>query len=321
MARELEFLAIDDERRPGAWAAIFARYWPLYRAWYRRAEAPPARACRTMLERHMPELVPIQDALLDRLDEPRDGTVARFLTLFAPPVFACACTQLILPDAAGGPALVRNYDFDPDLCDGVVLRSVWNDVSVLATTDCLIGALDGVNAHGLAVALAFGGRRVVGSGFGIQLVVRYLLETCATVAEAGAALRRIPVHMAHTVALVDRSGAHATVFVSPDRGAEVRDDTVSTNHQGDIEWPEHAERTGSAERYDAAGALADLDADTAAARFVEPPLFRTGWCEAAGTVYTVAIETAGRMRYRWRDGAWDVPLDGVPEEARTVVYA
>ena len=38
-----------------------------------------------------------------------------------------------------------------------------------------------MNDAGLAVSLTFGGRRALGTGFGIPLVVRYLLETCATV--------------------------------------------------------------------------------------------------------------------------------------------
>ena len=48
-------------------------------------------------------------------------------------------------------------------------------------SDCLWGLLDGVNDAGLAVSLTFGGRRVLGDGFGIPIVIRYLLETCETV--------------------------------------------------------------------------------------------------------------------------------------------
>ena len=41
-----------------------------------------------------------------------------------------------------------------------------------------------MNDDGLAVSLTFGGRRVLGDGFGIPIVLRYLLETCGTVEEA-----------------------------------------------------------------------------------------------------------------------------------------
>ena len=50
--------------------------------------------------------------------------------------------------------------------------------AVIGSSDCAWGLLDGINDAGLAVSLAFGGRKVVGSGFGVPLVVRYLLETC-----------------------------------------------------------------------------------------------------------------------------------------------
>ena len=59
-------------------------------------------------------------------------------------------------------------------------------------SDCLWGLLDGMNDAGLAVSLTFGGRRVLGDGFGIPIVVRYLLETCDDVAEAREALARLP---------------------------------------------------------------------------------------------------------------------------------
>ena len=51
-------------------------------------------------------------------------------------------------------------------------------------SDCLWGLLDGMNDAGLAVSLTFGGRPVLGDGFGIPLVMRYVLETCEDVAEA-----------------------------------------------------------------------------------------------------------------------------------------
>ena len=37
-------------------------------------------------------------------------------------------------------------------------------------SDCLWGLLDGMNDDGLGVSLTFGGRRVLGDGFGIPIV-------------------------------------------------------------------------------------------------------------------------------------------------------
>ena len=86
-----------------------------------------------------------------------------------------------------------------------MLETQLADTRVIGMADQLWGLLDGVNDRGLAVSFTFGGRRGVGRGFSIPIVVRYLLETCATVAEGVAALERIPVQAAYNVTLVDRA--------------------------------------------------------------------------------------------------------------------
>jgi hypothetical protein len=45
----------------------------------------------------------------------------------------------------GGPALVRNYDWDYRLFDAVVARTAYAGRRVLGMLDCLWGRLDGVN--------------------------------------------------------------------------------------------------------------------------------------------------------------------------------
>ena len=61
--------------------------------------------------------------------------------------------------------------------------------------DCLWGLLDGVNDAGIAVSLTFGGRPNVGTGFGIPIVLRYVLQASESIDAAVDALTRIPVHM------------------------------------------------------------------------------------------------------------------------------
>jgi predicted choloylglycine hydrolase len=75
--------------------------------------------------------------------------------------------------------------------------------------DCLWGLLDGANDAGPVVSLTFGGRPQVGEGFGIPLVMRYVLQICATVEDAVRVLRRIPVHMSYNVTALDRDGVIA----------------------------------------------------------------------------------------------------------------
>ena len=147
----------------------------------------------------MPELVPIWSALVAAVGADELG--ARMLTLYDPPPLLSGCSQAAL---RGEAALVRNYDYDPNLFDAVVLETRFADTRVIGMADQLWGLLDGVNDRGLAVSFTFGGRRGAGRGFSIPIVVRYLLETCATVAEGVAALERIPVQAAYNVTLVDR---------------------------------------------------------------------------------------------------------------------
>ena len=76
--------------------------------------------------------------------------------------------------------------------DGLILHTAWAGGRVIASIDCLWGCLDGMNEAGLAVSLSFGGRRAVGDGFGIPIVLRYVLEFCRTAADAADVLRRVP---------------------------------------------------------------------------------------------------------------------------------
>ena len=92
---------------------------------------------------------------------------------------------------------------------------------MLGTGDCLWGLVDGVNDGGLAVSLTFGGRREVGEGFGVPLVIRYLLEVCDDVAAATEVLARLPHQLSYNVTLCDAGGSVATVMVAPDRPARV----------------------------------------------------------------------------------------------------
>jgi len=116
--------------------------------------------------------------------------------------------------------------------------------------DCLWGLLDGINDAGLAVSLTFGGRPQVGEGFGIPLVIRYVLQTCGTTEEAMRALRRIPVHMSYNVTAMDRDGQRATVYLAPDRPAHVTSLAVATNHQGTVEWAPYAAAIRTVERHE-----------------------------------------------------------------------
>jgi predicted choloylglycine hydrolase len=253
----------------------------------------------------MPELVPAWTRMVELAGG--GDLAARMLSLYDPPPLMAGCSQAVV-----GGSLVRNYDYHPAKLEGTIFRSELTGRAVLGSSDCLWGLLDGINDAGLAVALAFGGRRVLGDGFGITLVVRYLLETCASAPEALETLRRLRVNAPYNLTLVDASGEAATAFVGPDRelgtGAP-----IATNHQERVEWEDYARATRTLERYAALEELRDPDA------MLAPPLYATDYERGFGTLYTAVYDPAARsLSYHWPGERWSFGLDAFTEGARTV---
>jgi len=296
------------EAEPGRkWQKLAERAWPEYRAWFvseGESVRPSYLRCRSALERHMPELVP----LWSRLTELAGGSdlAGRFLSGYCPPPYFSGCSQAVWSREPF--ALVRNYDYHPSAYEGTLLFTRWHDTRVLAMSDGLWGVLDGLNEHGLAVSLAFGGRRAVGEGFGIPLVLRYVLEFCADASQAAEALCRIPTHMAYNVTLVDTAGTALTVRVGPDRAAEVTRDPLATNHQREIEWTAHAEATRTLEREQVLRDRLDDPAESWPRffdRFGEDPLYSPEFARGFGTLYTAAyFPRELRAEFRWPGVRW-----------------
>ncbi|MBL8858306.1 MAG: hypothetical protein JNL28_07385 [Planctomycetes bacterium] len=310
------------EDQPGRrWRDHFAETWPSYHGWFLRegdARRPRLEVCRLRLEQHMPELVELWGHLAHLAGG--SSLVARMLSLYRPTPYLAGCSQAVwLRDE---PLLVRNYDYHPSTCEGLFLRSEWNGTRVLAASDCLWGALDGMNEHGLAVALAFGGRREVGDGFGIPLVLRYVLQTCRNRDEAVAALTRIPSHMAYNVTVLDETGAHAVVQLSPDRKPVVSSAAVATNHQSGIEWSEYAQLTRSTERESVLlNYLRNpkLTGESFTRRFLHAPLYATRYQHSFGTLYTAAYAPRRRkVVFLWPHARVEQSLDQFQEQSLVV---
>ena len=320
MSVALTFKAFEEAEPGPKWQALFERHWPRYRQWFLH-EGERARASwvesASALREHMPELFPIYESLCELAGG--GDLEARMLSMWRPPSYLSGCSQAVWP--RGEPMLVRNYDYSPDRIEGTILATSYGDRRVIGMSDCLWGLLDGVNDAGLAVSLAFGGRRVVGEGFGVPLVVRYLLQVCSTVAEARAVLARMPYHLAHTLTLVDRTGDFVTAYLSPDRGAVFRDVGVATNHQGDVEWHEHAQATKSLERERLIAIALEEAADpqSFADAFLRPPLYSDAYDSGMGTLYTAVYKPLrGSVEYRWPALAWEHSFDRFREGSRTI---
>ncbi|HEU0221082.1 MAG TPA: C45 family peptidase [Paracoccaceae bacterium] len=313
------------EAAPGPkWQAIFRHGWPGWAEWFGRRgdDAEEARRAERALRRHMPELVPLWERLVELAGG--DARAAHFLTFWSPPRYLVHCSQAVLVDAQG-PALVRNYDLDPRLNEGRLFASAWLGRDVIGMVEGLAGLADGMNGAGLVVSLAFGGRPALGRGFGVPLIVRYLLQVCTEVADAVEALRGLPCHMAYNLTLLDRRGAHATVMLAPDRPAMVSTAAFATNHQLGVEWPRHGRLSQTLERatyLEEVLAQPGLDADGLLCRFLAPPLHRRRYALGFGTVYTALYRpAAGRMRLAWPGlRPWDQGFGAFTEGGRRIAY-
>ncbi len=299
----LQIRFIEEEKAGAKWRAAFDGLWVHYKKWF-LSEGYLARpgyvSSRNALRTYMPELYPIYEHLC-ALSGGGD-LEARFLSLYNPPAFMSACSQLVWFNPE--PVLIRNYDYSPYLFEGIVLCTNWRK-KVIAVSDCIWGALDGINEDGLCVSLTFGGRKVVGEGFGIPLILRYILETCGNVSEAKEVLRRVPSHMAYNLTLLDAEGNYETAFIAPNEAPIFTGAAFCTNHQAQIEWLAYANMSGTLLREEHLEKIfyqKYKGIDEIARAFLQPPLHHTQYLKGFGTLYTSLYFPKHRsLQLLWRN--------------------
>jgi predicted choloylglycine hydrolase len=320
---ELTFRAVAEDKPGPKWAGLFAQYWPDYRRWWLR-EGPEARPTylegRRALKKHMPELVPLYEELCELAGG--GDQEARFLSFYCPPPYLSGCSQAIWPGEE--PMLVRNYDYSPLAFDALTLATAWQGRRVLGTSDGLWGLVDGVNDAGLAVSLTFGGRHVVGDGFGVPIILRYILQTCETVGEAASVLTRVPSHMSYNVTAVDAERQFVTAYMAPDRPTVLRHIGVATNHQERVEWASHARFTATVERERFLLQRLTLHVDPPEkfiSAFLKPPLYSVAYDAGFGTLYTAVYHPRRfAMELRWPGRTWAFSGTGAAEGSQRIAY-
>ena len=313
--------AIHEDLPGPKWAGLFAEYWSEYQRWWLKegnAARPSYLECRRAIQHHMPEIVPLYDDLCELAGG--GDQAARFLSFYCPPPYLSGCSQAIWTGKE--PVLVRNYDYNPRAFDSLLLRTGWQGRKVIGTTDGLWGLVDGMNDAGLAISLTFGGRRVVGTGFGVPLILRYVLQTCTTTEEAGEALARLPTHMSYNVTVLDRKRNYLTAMMAPDRPAIITHAAVATNHQENIEWVSHARATATVERERYLLQRLSLHREPLekfVGAFMRPPLYSTAFRAGFGTLYTAIYRPRkGVMEVRWPGTTWTQSFETFQEGSRQV---
>ncbi|MFV2032775.1 MAG: C45 family autoproteolytic acyltransferase/hydrolase, partial [Gammaproteobacteria bacterium] len=206
---DFSFRSLSEERVGSVWQHEFNARWPAYRRWFLRygeKDRPTYYDSLQALSQYLPEFLPTYEAMVELAGG--GDHAARFLAQYCPPPLFRGCSQAVY--IHDEPVMVRNYDYSPFVFDGLLMRSRYDRRAVIAMTDCMSGVLDGMNEDGLAVSMSFGGREEFGDGFGITILLRYILDYASTVHEACELVGEIPAHGAYNVTQPDRNVAVLT---------------------------------------------------------------------------------------------------------------
>jgi predicted choloylglycine hydrolase len=112
-------------------------------------------------------------------------------------------------------AFARNYDFQPQNYGArLALVQPTGSYASIGFSELLTGRLDGMNEHGLSVALHLVGRRRL-PGMSCVLMIRIVLDQCSTTDEAVEMFRRLPHAVAYNYSILDASGRAAVVEAMP----------------------------------------------------------------------------------------------------------
>lgn len=126
----------------------------------------------------------------------------------------------------------RNYDYDTRHYDGILVATQAKGVHAsIGFSDRFTGRVDGMNEHGLCVGLHMVSEKTWKPGLVCILLVRMVLDQCATTREAVDLLRRVPHGTGFNYSLLDVGGAAAVVEASP-AALDVREGErlACTNH-------------------------------------------------------------------------------------------
>ncbi|MBT4792315.1 MAG: hypothetical protein HON90_12155 [Halobacteriovoraceae bacterium] len=297
-----KFICIEEDFPAKKWLDFYNGVSSGYHKWYFQEgniQKPSLDECRTALEQYMPKFVSLWEHLRNLTSA--EDEMARMLSLYCPTPYKRGCTQAAWTRYS--PVLVRNYDYSPSLFEGRILKSKWFDTNVIATTDCLWGALDGINEHGLCISLAYGGSDIIGKGFGITLVVRYILEFCKSSAEAIELLKKIPINMAYNITVMDKYYHVSTIELSPFDEPKVTACPFAVNQQGGFDLNNYSIFSNSSDRKQSISELLFdplVSIESFIAAFGYAPLYSTDYENSFGTLYTAIYNPFLRAsEYRW----------------------
>lgn len=304
---DFHFHAFAEDEPGKIWQQHFNYLWPAYRRWFLRygeADRPTYHESLKALKRHMPELEPIYEIMVDLAGG--GDHAARFLAQYCPPPLFRGCSQAVYH--ADETVMVRSYDYSPYVFDGLVMRSKFAERQVIAMLDCMSGVLDGINDDGLAVSMSFGGREEFGQGFGVSILLRYLLEFAGDVREACELIKRVPVQGAYNIMMLDREGKFETVELDSGRSPSFIGSRVATNHQAGSHWPIYEDKVFTHQRHHYLHEVISAGEHSAATftrEFLKPPLYQSRFARGFGTLYDAAYyPQRDSCEFFWPHNSW-----------------
>ena len=213
-----------------------------------------------------------------------------------PPIGACSAA--ITADVYG-----RNYDYRPRYYGAqFTLLQACGSYASIGSTHQLTGRLDGMNEHGLMIGLHQVKKSPRFPGLSADLIVRMILDQCATTAEAVARLRQLPHAMQYNYSVLDARG-DASVVEAGAGAVAVRTGAwlACTNHfQSALLRPLNDRRLRGHSQHRlppleawASGGLSAEQMFTALNRSTSPAFFH-GYLRVAGTLHTIVGEPAKR---------------------------
>ena len=191
----------------------------------------------------------------------------------------------------------RNYDFKPrHYAARFVVVQASGSYASIGSSELLTGRLDGMNEHGLTIGLHLVRSSPRYPGLSCVLMVRLVLDQCATTAEAVAMLRSLPHAMQYNYSLLDANGVAAVVEAVPGSVAVRTGDWLAcTNHfQSSLLRPLNRRAAHSQQRLSPLEAWAarhlSAEAMFTALNRSTSPAFHHGYLKGAGTLHTIVAE-------------------------------
>ncbi|WP_017187698.1 C45 family autoproteolytic acyltransferase/hydolase [Alkalibacillus haloalkaliphilus] len=239
-----------------------------------------------------PHLIEELEGLACGLDISTEKSASMFSGYDVPKTEALGCSALITQNY-----YVRNYDFSPELYDGIFC--LVQPESSLATAGYnlqILGRHDGINQKGLVMGLHFVSNNEYSKGVSPWTAIRMVLDMCSSVDEAIQMLKAIPHSACYNFSLGDQSGNIAVVEATPSkiviRLGESSLSCVNHFQDDDLEDKNRLAVEGSVKRNDYIQGISNKQLSHQEMFNIfkdkNSPLFFTDYDDLFGTLHTIS---------------------------------